>query len=108
MVVKHCHADNGGFADKGFVNHATSQRQLITYCGVNAHFQNGIAENRIRDLQEQATTVLLHAETKWPKAISANLWPYALRMANDSLNATPVTGAGTGRTAEQLFGSHDH
>ena len=106
VVVRHYHADNGRFADKGFVNHATSQRQSITYCGVNAHFQNGIAEKRIRDLQEQATTMLLHAEAKWPKVISANLWPYALRMANDSLNATPATG--TGRTAERLFGSHNH
>lgn len=105
VVVRHYHADNGRFADKGFVNHATSRRQSITYCGVNAHFQNGVAEKRIRDLQEQATTMLLHAEAKWPKVISANLWPYALRMANDSLNATPATG--TGITAERSFGNHD-
>jgi hypothetical protein len=26
----------------------------VTHCGVNAHFQNGIAERRIRDLQDRA------------------------------------------------------
>ena len=28
--------------------------------------------------------MLLHAKTKWPHAITANLWPYALRAANDA------------------------
>jgi hypothetical protein len=103
ILVRNYHADNGRFADKGFVNHATASRQTITYCGVNAHFQNGIAEKRIRDLQEQTTTMLLHAESKWPKAVSASLWPYALRAANDSMNATPAKG--TGHIAVQLFGN---
>ena len=50
VTVTHYHADNGRFADKGFVNHVTANLQSITYCGVNAHFQNGMAEKRIRDL----------------------------------------------------------
>ena len=30
VVVKHYHADNGRFADKGFVNHVKANRQSIT------------------------------------------------------------------------------
>jgi hypothetical protein len=61
----------------------------LTFCGINAHFQNGIAKRRIRELQEQARTMLIHASKRWPTAITTNLWPYALRMANDILNDTP-------------------
>eukprot|EP00980_Cylindrotheca_fusiformis_P030679 scaffold25213_cov162-Cylindrotheca_fusiformis.AAC.2 len=40
-----------------------------------SHFQNGISEKRIRDLQEAARTALLDAKSRWPKAISTALWP---------------------------------
>ena len=105
VTVKHYHADNGRFADNGFVNHVTANRQSISYCGVNAHFQNGMAEKRIRDLQDQTTTMLMHAESKWPDVISANLWPYALREANETLNSTPSKV--TGKIAHQLFAGTD-
>mgnify|MGYP006201056313 CR=1 FL=1 len=36
-------------------------QQRLTFCGVNAHFQNGIAEKAIRDLSESARKQLLHA-----------------------------------------------
>ena len=63
--VHHYHADNGWFADKGFVEDCQKQHQGLTYCGVNAHFQNGIAEKKIHDLQEQTRTMMLHALHKW-------------------------------------------
>ena len=44
VKVIHYHADNGRFADNAFINDCKAQRQVISYCGVNAHFQNGIAE----------------------------------------------------------------
>jgi len=67
-----------------------SSGQTITYCGVSAHFQNGVAEKRIRDLQDVARTMLIHAYRRWATAISVNLWPYAMRQANDMIrNATP-------------------
>jgi hypothetical protein len=55
---------------------------MISFCGVNAHFKNGIAEKIIRDLQESARKQLLHAKSRWPRAIELHLWPYALRLAN--------------------------
>ena len=34
-------------------------------------------------------TSMIHANKRWPDAITPNLWPYATRMANESINATP-------------------
>jgi hypothetical protein len=87
--VLHYHADNGRFADNAFRADVEDKRQTISYCGVNAHFQNGIAEKRIRDLQDAARTMLLHAKHRWPNAITTNLWPYALRTANEINASTP-------------------
>ena len=87
--IRHYHADNGRFADNLFRNDVAEKGQTISYCGVNAHWQNGIAEKRIRDLTDQARTILLFAQSRWPGAVSTHLWPYALRAANDSLNNSP-------------------
>ena len=67
--IQHYHADNGRFADNAFRASLEQQHQTISFCGVNAHWQNGIAERRIRDLQEAATTMLLYAQRRWPDAI---------------------------------------
>ena len=90
--VKHYHADNGRFADSAFIQDCKTQGQSILYCGVNAHFQNGIAERCICDLQEQTRTSRLHSMNKWRKMILICLWPYAMRHANDVGNATPKKG----------------
>jgi hypothetical protein len=87
--IQHYHADNGRFADNGFMNAVKKQQQTIYFCGVNAHFQNGIAVKRIIDLQEQARTMILHAKSRWPKGVSIHLWPYALRSANQLRQVTP-------------------
>jgi len=57
---------------------------------VGAHHQNGIAEKRIGDLQRRATTLLLHAQRRWPDAINTCLWTYAIRAENDSRNYAPT------------------
>ena len=36
-----------------------------------------------------ARTMLLYAHQRWPEAITANLWPYAVLHSNDCINATP-------------------
>jgi hypothetical protein len=79
--VQHYHCDNGRFANSMFREACKSQRQKFTFYGVNAHFQNGIAERAIRDLSESAQKQLLHACQRWPQAISTALWPYALQHA---------------------------
>ena len=63
--------------------------QGITYCGVNAHFQNGRTEKAIRDLQTMAWKMILHAKGQCPKEIHLYLWPYALQMAVHMHNNFP-------------------
>jgi hypothetical protein len=98
VIVKHYHADNGRFADKAFLNDLEEKGQTISFCGVRAHFQNGIAERRIRDLQERARTMLLHACNKWPSAMDTALWPYAIRLTCAIDNSTLLQGPNLSRS----------
>jgi hypothetical protein len=78
VSIKHYHADNGIFASKGFREEVKKAGQTITFCGVGAHHQNGVAERRIQDLTDSARASLAHAASRNP-AVTAHLWPYALR-----------------------------
>jgi hypothetical protein len=51
VTVKHYHADNGIFASKAWKDSCDESRQSFTYSGVNAHFQSGVAERLIWELQ---------------------------------------------------------
>ena len=97
VKILHYHCDNGRFADNAFKGSCESARQRLTFCGVNAHFQNGIAERAIRDLSESARKQLLHARARWPAAVHLALWPYALRSAALLFNSLPVLEDGTSR-----------
>ena len=89
VKVLHYHADNGRFVDNLFIEDTKRHNQQVTYCGVNAHFQNGVAEKQIRDLQDLTRTAMLHASACWPRAFSPHLWPYALRCINKILLSVP-------------------
>jgi hypothetical protein len=80
-----------------------AQSQKLTFCGVNAHFQNGIAKQAIRDLSESAQKQLLHAHQCWPQAVSTALWPYALCHAAHLNNILPMLPDGQLRL--ELFSS---
>jgi hypothetical protein len=97
VKIRHYHADNGRFADNKFKQHCDASHQQLTFCGVNAHFQNGIAERAIRDITEGARTMLLHAKARWPQAVHLSLWPYALRYAVYLHNTVPILPDGTSR-----------
>lgn len=88
VKIRHYHADNGRFADNEWRKHVSESGQRLTFCGVGAHHQNGIAEKRIRDIQDLARTSLIYANRRWPQAVDARLWPYALRNANNVINKT--------------------
>ena len=77
--VLHYHADNGLFDTKAFKRSVQVSGQTLSFCGVNAHHQNGVAERRIKDVTEGARTALLHAAHRWPKAVHASLWPCAIK-----------------------------
>jgi hypothetical protein len=59
--IQHYHCDNGHFSNNAFHQACHNSHQRLTFCGVNAHFQNGIAERAICDLSKSARKQLLHA-----------------------------------------------
>ena len=51
--------------------------------------------------------MLIHAQHRWPKAIDAHLWPYALRMANEVHNSTPTIGREDHKSPFELFATSE-
>ncbi len=45
--IQYYHCDNGQFANNNFKMACKQSNQQLTFCKVNAHFQNGIAERAI-------------------------------------------------------------
>jgi len=74
-----------------------------TFLGVNTHHTNGLAEMRISTLQDLTRIMLVDTHQKWGTTATASLWPYAMLMANDSLNQTPNTKDSLKRTPLQTF-----
>ena len=72
------YADNGRYTDKEFIEQVNKHEQKISFCGVGAHHQNGVAEASVKKYNLKARTLLLHAKRYWPAVISTMLWPYAL------------------------------
>ena len=90
IKVEHYHADNGVFTALAWKDACALSGQGYSYSRVNAHFQSGIVEQRIRELQETSRAMLIHANARWPEAINAHLWPYALHLASEAYNKTPT------------------
>eukprot|EP00956_Cyclotella_meneghiniana_P001276 scaffold1377_cov23-Cyclotella_meneghiniana.AAC.1 len=85
-TAKHYQADNGRFADKGFQDDCDAHNQTISYCGVGAHHQNGIVENKNKILTQGARTMLLHGMRMWPEMITTMFWPFALKAMAERMN----------------------
>lgn len=85
--VKHYHADNGRFSDNGFLKSCNDHDQKITFCGVGAHHQNGIIENKNKQLTLGARTLLLHGIRMWPQMIDIMFWPFAMKAFAERMNA---------------------
>jgi len=100
IKVKGYRANNGIMACQEYINHVKINQQNITYCSINAHEQNGIAERGICTLCDRARTMLIHAMEHWPDVVTLDLWPFALRMAADIHNATPGP---SGLSPEEIF-----
>ena len=86
----HYHADNGLFDTAAFKTSIKHANQTLSFCGVNAHHQNGKAERRIGDVTTGTRTSLLHASHRWPNAINASLWPSAMKNYVNLRNAIPT------------------
>jgi hypothetical protein len=77
VKIQHYHCDNSCFSENDFKQACLKQCQQLTFCGMNAHFQNGIAERSIQDLLESVRKQLLHACARWLQTVHFALWPYA-------------------------------
>ena len=99
--IKSWHADNGRYAEKDFKEAVNFADQTITFCGVGAHHQNGIAEAAIKKDTQQARVLLLHAKRYWPAVITTMLWPLALLAASENHNLWHVDD--NGRTPMMKF-----
>lgn len=55
VKIQHCHSDDGIFSSKAWRGDCANKWQGVSHSGVNAHFQSGVTERRIRELQELAT-----------------------------------------------------
>jgi hypothetical protein len=103
VTIKNYLADNGIFKANLWVEECKRQGQGLTFAGVNAHHQNGVAERKICELQDMARTMLIHANSRWPDGVTTNLWPYAIRMANEAINNTPSFQDKNRKTPVELF-----
>ena len=96
-------ADNGIFKAKKWVEECRQGKQNLTFARVNAHHQNGVAERRIRELQETTRAMLIHAMKRWPGVVTIHLWPYAIRMANQAYNSTPLHSHMNKQSPNKIF-----
>jgi hypothetical protein len=101
--ILHYHCDNKQFSDNAWKQSCKASSQQLTFCRVDAHFQNGIANRTIWDLSESARKQLLHAHACWPAAVHVGLWPYTLHNAALLHNNLPVLEDGTSKL--ELFTS---
>ena len=84
--VKHYHAENGRFADNGFINALNTKDQKITFCGVGAHNQNGIIENKKKMLTLGARNIILHGIRMWTTMIDSMFCPFSMKAVSERHN----------------------
>jgi hypothetical protein len=89
FCILHYHCNNGFFANNAFKNNCNAKGQCLTFCGINAHFQNSITKKAICNLHESLRKQLLHMQQQRPAAIHLTLWPYDLSNAVYLLNTLP-------------------
>jgi hypothetical protein len=81
VKIKNIRADNGVYSANLFREACLRGQQNLSFCGVEAHWQNGIAERFIGTITQRARTILLHAMAKWPDVIKEDMWTFALHHA---------------------------
>ena len=96
--MKKYHGDNGIFKAQAYKEDLEKRHQEMTYSGVGAHGQNGVAERAIQTVTHSARTMMLHQALLWPDQFDMRLWPFALEHAAHLWNNLPKTGDLSGNT----------
>ena len=89
VLINSYRADNGVFRANEFVAHIREQNQKLSFCGVNAHHKNRVAERAVRTVSECARALLLFAVCYWKDEITSDLWPMAVDYAVYLYNHLP-------------------
>ena len=97
VQVKHYHADNGIFNKDAWRNHCTASKQSMSFCGVNAHHQNPLAENAIRRITNRARTAMMTIKLHWDmdkldereRIKIEDYWPFACHTFAELDNEMP-------------------
>ena len=100
ISIQHYHADNKIFTSQQFKESCITAQQIQSYCSVNAHHQNRVAEWKIKTMISLAQAMLFNVIIKWPNIINVGFWPYAVHYAVDILNNTPNS---SGFTPREIF-----
>ena len=101
VTIKHYRADNHPFNSAEFKEDLELQNQTISYSGVGAHHQNGVAERSIQTVVTWALAMMMHQLLHWPKVFNTQYWPYALEQACNIWNHLPNERGGL--TPMELF-----
>ena len=101
QTVKHHQAENGRFAENGFIDAINKKYEKTTFCGVGAHHQNGIVKNKNRILTTGERTLLLHDVIMWPQMIDGMFWPFDMKAIAKRLNSLQIDHKG--RTTESIL-----
>jgi hypothetical protein len=80
-LIKQYRGDNHPFSTQEFLDELELCEQDITYRGVGAHFQNGVAEQALQTVTSWARAMMMHQLLHWPEQFDPALWPFALEHA---------------------------
>ena len=89
------------FTAQQFVDEIHKNEQRLTFSGVGAHHQNGVAERAIGTIVRRARTQLLHAQLRWSEQTPTSLWPMSMLHAVFLQNVMP--NMETGLSPDELF-----
>jgi hypothetical protein len=64
--IRQYHADNHPFESADFLSDLEIQNQSISYSGVGAHHQNGVAERALQAVTKWALAMMMHQLIHWP------------------------------------------
>jgi hypothetical protein len=81
VTVDSYNADNGAFRSETFQKSIEDKNQKLHFSGVNAQWQNGLAERSHITLCAAAQSMLNHAISRWYKTITADSRPFTIQHA---------------------------
>jgi hypothetical protein len=77
VKIKSFCADNAPFNTTEFKSDLENKGQNITFSGVGARHNNGVAERSTKTITAWSHTMMLHTILHWPEQTTLDMWPFA-------------------------------